>query len=308
MIILDSSETRSTSTMPSIEGAVLSPDLESLSGADVCISTLGAPCNNETLLRCHLKSRCILIQVKRLEDFLSSITDERINLAIAKMRPWTSSPWQRIILSTGMFFPDLVSGDVMITEPVLRDDKTSLWPRESKVPISYKAYASITQRIFMRGASFLALTSNDELVPRLKHLEKDLFYLSGKPVKDLFFPESFPDDPPLEDDPLQQVRPVRDGRRVLAAFEGIGPKKANAMWEAVQAWMDEHKTRLKDEKGDWLPSTMQLLVWASASKRARKYQGKVPLWGDKTYQSIREQMGLTGNMDLRVDITKEEDK
>ena len=109
MIILDSSETRSTSTMPSIEGAVLSPDLESLSGADVCISTLGAPCNNETLLRCHLKSRCILIQIKRLGDFLSSITDERINLAIAKMRTWTSSPWQRIIMSTGIFIPDLKS-------------------------------------------------------------------------------------------------------------------------------------------------------------------------------------------------------
>ena len=64
MIILDSSETRSTSTMPEIEDAILSPHLEELAGCDVCISTLGAPCNSEALLRVHLKSRCILIQVK----------------------------------------------------------------------------------------------------------------------------------------------------------------------------------------------------------------------------------------------------
>lgn len=310
MIIIDSSEDKSTSTMPHLDDATYSPDLESLCGADVCISTLGAPCHSEALLRVHLKSRCVLVQVKRREDFLSSIKDERINLAIAKMRPWTTDPSQRVIMSTGMFFPDLTTGDVMLTEPTLRDGKTSLWPRASNVPIGYKAYASIRRRIAFRGATLLALTSNDELIPELKAMEKDLFYLSGYPVKDLFFPEHFPDDPPEEDDPLQQLRPVRDGRRVLAAFEGIGPKKANKMWEAVYDWMKE-KRPLEDgiwTEEDWEPNTMQLLVWASSSKKARRMakQPKVPLWGDKTYEKVREQLGLVGEANLRVEMLTEE--
>ena len=211
-------------------------------------------------------------------------------------------------MSTGIFIPDLKTGDVMIAEPVLRDDKTSLWPRVANIPLPYRAYATIRRRISLRGATLLSLTATDEIVPELTALEKDLFYLSGKPVKDLFFQERFPDDIPEEDDPLQTPQPVRDGRLVLAAFNGIGPVKANAMWKSVEAWMEEHRSRLGEEKEDWLPNTMQLLVWASLSGKSRKMAGlpKVPGWGDKTYESIREQLGLEEGMELRVEVLKEE--
>jgi len=306
MIILDSSETHSGSTMPVIQSASTSVDLERLTGADVLISSLEVPCTTETLLRIHLKSRCILIQVKRMGDLLSSIVDKRINLAIAKMREWTDAPWQRVIMSTGIFVPNLREGHTLIGKPVLQNERT-LVPLHSPEPVlPYRAYATIRRRIAMRGAAYLPLTGNEELVIELLAMERDFLYLKDKSIKDLFISdEEFPPDPPLDDDPLQQVRIVRDGRRILAAFDGIGPVKATSMWNTIKEWNQENRPL---ERGftpqSWEPTTMQLLTWACMSKERRKLVGlpKVSGWGEGMYGKVREQLGLGEGEDVRVEV------
>jgi len=77
-------------------------------------------------------------------------------------------------------------------------------------------------------------------------------------------------------DVLEPLEKVTDWRPVLAAIPNIGPAKATKLRDTMLA------AGASDTFG-------QALTWACADKHERKEMGvKVPLWGDKTHQSVRE--------------------
>lgn len=303
-IYLDTSESRSTSRMPSIPDATSSDVLEAISGADVMVSPLSLPVTNELLIKKHARSGAIFIQRKSLSDMITSILDESINISIARMREiGTKSAWQRIIMSTGVFVPDVANeGVVMIGEPqVSGSGDIYIHLRYPEVKIGYKSYATIRRRIAMRGAFYLPLTCDEEIPGELRAIEKDLLYLAGKPVKELFAPQSFPPDLPLEDDPLQELREVEDGRKVIAAFRDIGPVKASALWDAIRKYNEQQRplSRGWSEK-DWEPRLKQAIFWASVSDPKLFGIPKVRLWSEKSRQKVRDQLGMEEGENFRV--------
>ena len=100
MIVVDSSEVRKGTKMPSIEGAVESPILEELTGADFMISTLNAPPVTETLIQKHVDNGALLVQRKSGLDLSSSI-GERLNKSLSKMIKMDTMQAQCILLFIG---------------------------------------------------------------------------------------------------------------------------------------------------------------------------------------------------------------
>jgi len=262
------------------------------------VSPLSIPASTESLIRRHASNGAIFIQVKHLSDFVTSIVDERINTAIARMIAiGTTHPYQRVICSIGFYLPDTNDGVTMIGElKGHRKGKAFINWRRVEPEISYQSVATIRRRIAMRGSTYLPLICRDELIPELHAMERDLLYLSGKPVKELFQPEeSYPPDPPDPTDPLQEVREVRDGRLVIAALKGIGPVKANDLWKAIEAWNRVHLPG----REDYTPRLSQALFWASVSNPDDFELPKIKGWGPGTRGKIRKQLGLDDGMNFR---------
>ena len=298
MIFIDASETRATSRTPEIEDAKISPCLEAFSGADVMVSPLCIPATTESLIRKHASSGAVFIQVKHLSDFVNSITDERINVALARMIAiGTTHQYQRVICSVGFFLPDTDDGITMIGElKGHRGGKAFIHFRRMEPEISYQSVATIRRRIGFRGGFYLPLICKDELIPELHAIERDLLYLSKKPIKELFTPEvPYPPDPADPTDPLQEVREVKDGRLVIAAIKGIGPVKANDLWKAIEAWNRIHLS----SRPDPAPTLSQALFWASVDKPDDFDIPKIRGWGIGTRRNVRKQMGLDEGVNFR---------
>jgi len=314
-IIIDSTELRSTSRLPFIKGALESPCLESITGADILVSPLNVPGTSESLIRMHIDNNAVLIQRKSLKDFVTSIVDESINSSIARMIACgTKHQWQRIILATGFFLPDEDDGIVMVGEPIRhRAGKAFIkFSRVEEPAINWKAFTSIRRRILFRGACLLPLTCDAEIAGELHAMERDLAFLAGRPTKELLDLPSFPPDPPDPGDPLQEPVVVKDGRVVLAAFRGIGPAKAGALWDAIREWNQINKPL---DRGWTLeqqePTLREALFWASVSDREMYELPKVPGWGPGMRGRVREQLGLIEGQDLEFRqsfIPKEEKK
>lgn len=303
MIFIDASETRASSRLPEIEGAALSDCLESITGADVMVSLKKFPATNETLIRKHVESGAILIQLKFGSDLLSSITDERVNIALARMiEAGTKHQYQRVILSCGLYLPDFATGKTLAGTVVAQSNgKVVIKWRGSEPEIDYKSLATIRRRISMRGGTFLNLTCDEEVVPELRAMETDLKFLASNRDKELLHLPKFAPDPPDPSDPLQTPREVKDARVVIAAFRGIGPKRTNDLWNALR----EHNERvLEGTDVDREPTLMQALSWILEWNRGWVVPKKVPGWGKGTLGNVREQMGLLDGQDISVRNTE----
>ena len=302
MIVVDASETRSVSRLPEIRDAAQSPVLESITGADVMVSPLSFPADTELLIKRHVKQGAVLIQFKYLSDLVHSIIDERINTALARMiECGARHQYQRVIMGVGFYLPDKRDGKVLTGEVLRqRDGKVSMrWRRQEPV-IDYQALATVRRRIGMRGGIFLNLTCLDEVPGELCAMERDVRLLARQPVKELLGKDvNFPPDPPEPDDPLQTPVEVKDGRLVLAALKGIGPVKANALWDAIRGWNKQNRPL---DRGfaveDWEPALLQALAWASFYDPDGLGIPKVPGWGKGTRRNVREQLGLEDGFDL----------
>jgi len=205
MIIIDTSETKSTSRLPTIKGAITSPILESITGGDILVSPLGLPAGTPLLIKRHIIAGAVIIQFKYLSDLVHSITDERINVALARMIACGAKhQYQRIIMGVGFYLPDKRDGKVL-TGKVLkqRDGRVSMrWTRQEPV-IDYAALATIRRRIIFRGGVPLILSCLEEIPAELRGIERDVKFLKRKPTKELLGISNFPPDPPEPDDPLQ---------------------------------------------------------------------------------------------------------
>jgi len=79
----------------------------------------------------------------------------------------------------------------------------------------------------------------------------------------------------FESDILQPLEKIEDWRPALAAIKGVGPKKATNLRDKM----------LEDGALDTLG---QALIWASMSKDKRQSLPKIALWGDVTFDRVRE--------------------
>ena len=299
MIILDASETRSTSRMPEIPGAVVSDCLEETCGGDAMVTLKRFPASSPALIRKHIEAGAIIIQFKFGSDLLSSITDERINISLARMiEAGTKHQYQRMVISCGLYLPDVATGKTLVGRIVKQSrGKAVIQWRSSEPEIDYKSLATVRRRIALRGGVFLNLTCDEEVVPELRALENDLEYLASQRDKELLHLPKFPPDPPDPGDPLQIPIEVKDARVVIAAHRGVGPKKTNDLWTALR----EHNARvLEGTDVDPEPTLIQAMSWIWECNRDWAVPKKVYGWGDKSRQSVREQWGLLPNQDMCV--------
>lgn len=291
MIVIDNSELASDSRLPSIPDAQSSTILEALTGADIMVSSLSMPATTETLIRRHVAAGAILINRKSMADMLHSIASGSINAILARMlAAGAKYTWQRVIMSTGVYVPDLDTGLVFVGEP--RQSSTGstyihLHSAPQGLP-TYKAYASIRRRIALRGGYYLPLTCDDEIPGELLAWERDLKELSE--TKEVWPVVGKMHDPPECDDPLQTPVEVKDWRAILAAFPGLGPVKVNALRTAM----------LVHGANDIF---LQALYWASAQDR--RGIPKVSGWGPNTIQSVRDASGLSHGFDIAQEIIGE---
>jgi len=292
MIAIDSSELTSDSRLPPIPDAQPSTILEALTGADIMVSKLSMPAGTETLIRRHVDAGAVLINRKSMSDMLHSIASGSINAILARMLAIGARyTWQRVIMSTGVYVPDLDTGLTLVGEPRKGSTgSTYIHLRQTPQGLpNYKALASIRRRIALRGGFYLPLTCDDEIPGELLAWEKDLQELSE--TKEVWPVVGKMYDPPACDDPLQTPVEVKDWRAVLVAFPGLGPSKVNALRTAMLTY------------GMTQDTLFQALYWASA--RDRYGIPKIAGWGRSTIQSVRDALGLRDGVDLAVELIGE---
>lgn len=303
MIVVDSTELSEGSNLPPIDDVVESQILESVTGADIMVSPVIAPITTEKLIIHHVRSGAILIQRKSGRDFVTSITNEGINTALARMIACGAKQYQRCIMTTGFYLPDSDDGKTMIGR--LKSHKGGSayihWTRPEP-EIDYKAYATIRRRIAMRGGWLLQLSCNSEIPGELKRMEADVLYLANRPVKELFPKLDYPPDPPEADDPLQIPREVTDCRRIIAAFPGIGPKKTQALWEAAMEYnrVERFPKDLGFTREHWEPKLLQLFTWMSCEDPKKYGIPNVKGWGKGLRKRCRDLFPLYEGQDLWV--------
>ena len=226
MIIFDSSE-KSGKSDKVIKNMKYQSWIEAETGADVIVSPLDdIPLNRGTLLQ-HMASGAVLIQIKHESDLVASI-GERMNECIARMIPITRFAWQRQLVPVGLYHHG-ESDHVQYSAPTNRAAKP-YWIK-AQPPKSFQALQSAIWRWIKRGGVFVPFIHNrKELGHYLEREQIDLIEMSQSDK--IVFP-SLPAiyDDPREDDPLQQVQIIDDGRTILAAFPGIGQQRAQDLWD-----------------------------------------------------------------------------
>lgn len=282
MIVVDQTETRRKSRL-ALKDAEVSRILEQMTGADVMITRLRLPVNSESMLRRHVAAGALLVQRKSLRDLVESCR-RNLKVSVARMQAVGAQWWQCCVLASGVFMPDLKSGKVLVGVATPHEDGrvTIRW---QKTTMSYKAFATAKRRLRFRGAWLEILSCDDEIPGWLRNTERDLELLRKGPR------EVYPDlerFPPPDCDPLQEVREIVDARSVIAALDGVGPVKATMLWTTIEEFYGR------------TPTLGQMLVWACMEDPDYYEVPRVPGWGPKTRQGIRDQIPLCAGQDLAI--------
>lgn len=258
MIAYDPTENRTNSRAQLPDSAVEAPGFEALTGADILVSPLAdVPATAPALIRLHAEAGALFVQRKSYLDLIGSV-GERLNDALERMTRVSPRVCQRVLLTTG-------------TLGYSAAGNATLDGRETRIP--YWNVQMALDKWTDRGGVVKALPS-DNLVPYwLTHKEAHLREYARRPLHLVFPSGEFPPDPPAEDDPLQLVRAVRDGRLTLASIPGIGPSHANAIWQ----WADGN-----------LAQALRLLTDPTALKSSSRPKGI----GEKTIATAREWLGV----------------
>ncbi len=307
-IYVDSTEQRDTSVLPTITGALTCTVLEELCGADILISPLKMPPTTVVLIQKHVQAGALLIQRKSSADLVHSV-GTRILHSLALMRATGAAQWQCVLLSTGIFIPNTETGNVWVGRMVEQNGQPNiLW---QEVKWQYRALATELRRYALRGGTYIPLTCDEEIPGWCKQAESDLLALRDEGVKKLW-PDArdYPPDPPVAGDVLQELRPVTDGRIVIATLKGVGPTKANALWQGIRDY--RHSLHPDENTNSWEPSLGEALLWASAQDPKLYGLPHVHGWGKGIRNGIRKQLGLEDGLDFGfttngLGVDKEED-
>lgn len=262
MLFADPTELRATSRLPAIPGLVECPDLEAHTGADLLVSPLeNIPAATPTLIARHIAAGAVLVQRKSGLDLVHSL-GERLNAALARMRETSAQAGQCVLLFAGQL--DRAAGGLATVDG--RETSADYWA----VRMALSAWTH-------RGGVVEHLAGDHEIPEWCRRIEQHLREYRQRPLKLLYPTPEYPPDPPDPLDPLQLLVPVRDGRLLLAAFRGIGPARADALWKAA---------------GGNLAAALALLTDETSPKRL-----KVPGVDVATIRAVREQCGLrTGEL------------
>lgn len=294
MIIVDQSETRSTSRFPHIKGATISSNLEAITGADCMVSPISLPVSTETLIRRHIEKGAVLVQFKSGRDLVESVF-HREKTALARMHSVGAKWWQSCILATGVFLPNVKNGTVLVGKPELHRDGrvTFKWSMTSK---KYKAFVTAQRRFFLRGGWLQILLCEEETKGWVLHMESDLKSLSKNPTK--VVSPAIVKFPPPDAEPLQDVKEVKDCRSVIAALDGIGIILACRLYDTIRAWNEQQKPLDRGwTKKDWEPTLMQMVDWGTMWKPELYNLPKVARW---PRSSVRSQFGLVEGQEIDV--------
>jgi len=261
VIHIDSSELRPASRLSrhhsklrvNLETEVVK-GLEARTGADLLVSKLHAPITTSSLIKMHVEAGAFLVQLKFGSDIASSL-GERLKDSLWKMRETGARQAQCIMLFVGQL-------------GVTRGGHATIDGRDDRPRRQYMAVNKAMLKWGLRGGIALNLTRESYLVEWLGMLEGEVGQVGEQywqTHKGMF----------ETDDVLQPLEKIEDWRPALAAIKGVGPKKASNLREKML------------EIGA-LDTLGQALIWGSASKDARKRLPKIPLWGDVTFDRVRE--------------------
>lgn len=214
MIAVTSNSLISNSTLPPLPNAIACEFLEEMTGADVMLSVAEYPVRTRPLLKRHLESGAILVQHKHGLDLLASF-GERLDSEIARMCESAPRQAQRVLLTIGTFYR---RGKELYLDGV-------------PTGMEWLQYQGAISKWRGRGGCVENLPTSsyipDWCEMQLKHLRE----YRNAPVKQVYARARMPDDAPVEGDPLQLCVRVDDGRNVLIAIPGVGPRLVEWLWE-----------------------------------------------------------------------------
>lgn len=216
MIIVDTSEEKTTSNTPKVPNAKSVPWLEAETGADLVITPLEMPFTKKTMKH-HSKAGALFVQVKNGHDLASSV-GTRINTSLGKMSEVASRREQRILLFVGIF-TEGEDGQAKINgQPVMSG-------------ISYAGIIGAISKFQDRGGRFESISRRSFFLKWLEMKERHLKEYQEEPVKQVF-----PNHQTLMDTsgPLQIPEVITDARTMFLALPGIGPKILERLWEHVE--------------------------------------------------------------------------
>ncbi len=220
MIVIDSSEKRAYSKQ--LENvAIFVPWLEKLTGADMMISPRElkpAPGN----LPLHLNEGALLIQIKRGLDLPASL-GTRLNNSLSKMFIAPRQA-QRVLLFVGFLHVDHDTGNAKI------DGRNVALGDRGKV--SYMSVVAALTKWNDRGGVYCNLPTAKHFSEWVEYRERHLAEYKNNRTKRVWPDNPILFDKPTSNDPLQELRPIKDARITLATLPGIGHKKADDIWRA----------------------------------------------------------------------------
>jgi hypothetical protein len=220
-IFADPTELREGSTLPKDVAAVATPlpGLEEKTGADLLVSILDAPALSDTLLHRHCNYGA-LIQLKRLNDLQSSITDQRLFYDILKMREWSPFPW--LVVSGVMLHNDgkVIVGKVGNVKQM--DSKSLNMNVFGYAGLSYNAVDAALDAFAYYGGYIKQLPDDTLLLPWLKRQAEALQDIKDGKITELM--------------PRSKWRDITGPSKVAwlaSLFDGIGQKTAQAVYDKL---------------------------------------------------------------------------
>lgn len=228
-------------------------NLEAWTGADIMLSRLSLPCKTRALLMKHIESGAILIQLKIGEDLAGSVGD-RLNESLARMRSVTLRTASHWLLFVGVLTCD-------------NEGSANINGYRTHRNLSFATIDGAIVGWIARGGVYYALSRIGLLEGWCNAMVRRLGEYEAEQYKYIFGQQDMPDD---LDTPLQIPVAVKDARRVLIGFRGLGPNLVNRIWSYC---------------GDFKSALAFLTDPQSA--------GKLEDVGPKTIASIRRQCGLS---------------
>lgn len=220
MICLTANETNAASTMPELPGAVVTPNLEELCGADMMISPLDAmPPTTPKLLALHISRGAVFYQIKRGMDLASSVAN--LWTTVDRMRAaGIVRQSQRGLLFVGHLSRDS-EGNALID---------GLKVREAVAGRLWQSCQTALDTFNDTGGVVVTLDQLDMLPRWVKVRETQIKERAANRVVTML-PEQTKVGYIEADDPLQ-VRVIAPAPiQFLAAFDGIGEKGAQVLFK-----------------------------------------------------------------------------
>jgi len=216
----------------------------------------------------YLYRGAIVVQRKSGSDLVDSIQGPRLDESLARMDRAIPYRSQRMLLYTGVF------GE--------KDGKVTL---NGKVTgLGYMPFVMALTAWCNRGGTVVNLASDDMILEWLKLLEKQLESYKHADAKFVYPDIYYPPDMPDIDDVLQVPIEVRDWRKTIVTFPGIGPDRANALKERIEGELGTNA------------SLWNALQYACSFKMMKDVSG----WGKKSVQNVRNWLGIPDDFELAL--------